>query len=227
MSGQDRPPPSDPALPLAGRAVLVAGSGGGLAESIACASAERGARVALVTSEGGQLHPQVTVFRAPLETDADLDEIFEVLPLQLPRLETVIVVVAAEPFGFAHQVSLDDWRQRVERPLRSTFSLVSRAVEELLAEGAAGRFVIVIEPPAAGVEPDEVVENALRSFVRSFAREYGRRGFACNLVSARGNGRSGENPFASIVEHALYLASPGASFINGDWLVTGPVRASP
>lgn len=207
--------------------MLVAGSGGRLAESIAFECAERGARVALATPGGGHQHPNVVALRTPLETDADIDQLFDALPLRLPRLDIVISVIAAAPLGLAHETSFEDWRGCVEKPLRRTFALVSRAVEELLAEGAAARFVLVIEPPAEGRPPDDVVENALDSFVRSFAREYGRRGFACNLLSAQGEQGRGENSLPSIIEYTLFLASEGASFINGEWLAIGPMRGTP
>lgn len=228
MSGQPRATGPEAPLSLAGNGVLVAGFGGPLAESIAGECAGRGARVALATP--GEVHQHTGVFslRTPLETDADIEALFEALPLRLPRLDIVIAVITAEPLGLTHEVSLDDWRGRVEKPLRKTFSLVSRAVEELLVEGTPARFVLVVDSAAdEDSGPDDLVENALQSFVRSFAREYGRRGLSCNLVSARKERRTDETRLPSIIEHALFLASPEASFINGEWLAIGAARDTP
>jgi NAD(P)-dependent dehydrogenase (short-subunit alcohol dehydrogenase family) len=226
MSSQGRPLSSGSSEQLAGKVVLVAASSGTLGEVLAGASSERGARVALATAGGGPRHPAVVGFNSPLETESQVDALFDTLPGVFSPPDVVIVVVEAEPHALAHQTSLASWRRQVETPLRRTFWLLRRAVEEMLSAGSGGRLVIAMEPAPPDAEPDEVVENALFSLVRCVAREYGRRGVACNLVSDGGDRSSGGNPVPSLIAHALYLASAQASFVNGEWLRPGPVRRS-
>jgi NAD(P)-dependent dehydrogenase (short-subunit alcohol dehydrogenase family) len=106
--------------------------------------------------------------------------------------------------------------------LRRLFWLARRAVEECLAEGAAARIVLLLDPDPAGAR-NEVVEGALRSFARSLAREYGSRALACNVIvpvrSCGTDGARAPDLVDAIVEHVVFLASPDASFVNGETLV--------
>jgi NAD(P)-dependent dehydrogenase (short-subunit alcohol dehydrogenase family) len=63
---------------------------------------------------------------------------------------------------------------------------------------------------------------ALRSLARSIAKEYGPRALSCNVVlpAPDGRARAGAGPaLAALAETALFLASPAASFVNGEALV--------
>lgn len=214
-------------MQLAGRTILVAGPADGIAARIARAAGERGALVGLATPDR-----RVTGAGAPLHCSADLDSetgvdrLFDTVADTMAGLDTVIAVVAVEPLGLVHEVSPDQWRQRVAGPLRTVFWLARRTVEEFLGAGVAGRLVLVLTTPA-GVDPDEIVVGALLSFTRSFAKEYGRRQLACNLVLAAdetdGQHPPGRDRVHPAIEHALFLASRAASFMNGEALAPVPL----
>lgn len=219
-------PASDPARPLAGKVVLVAGPDSALASRLAHAAAERGARAALAPAAAAAHGPPagdaIVRFALPLDTESAADELFDAAIARLERVDVLILIVAAEPLGPLHEAGMEGWRRAVSDPLRRLFWLARRAAEEFLASGA-GRLVIVLEP-APGGERNEVLEDALRSFARSFAREYGRRSLACNLVlpgAAPAAAVAERRPDTAIVEHALFLASEAASFVTGEMLVVG------
>jgi NAD(P)-dependent dehydrogenase (short-subunit alcohol dehydrogenase family) len=190
---------------MTGRGVLVVGPAGRLARDIAQVARDRGACVALATPNG---------------SESEADEAFERAAALIPRLDTVIIVSAVEPLAPVHELSVDRWRESAAEPLRRVFWLVRRAVEGFLADAAEGRLVLVVERMPEGGGSNVVVESALRSLARSFAREYGRRGLACNLVLPAGP----HDPRSSVVEQVLFLASPAASFVNGEAVV---VRCPP
>jgi 3-oxoacyl-[acyl-carrier protein] reductase/2-deoxy-D-gluconate 3-dehydrogenase len=211
-------------LPLAGQTVLVTGPDGTLAGRIARAAADCGARVGLATATRVEVGPAdgIAHFPVTLLGEGDADRLFDAIVDRLSHLDIVIAVVAADPLGALHEVSPEQWRHGVTGPLRQLFWLARRAVEECLAGGAATRIVLLPDPDPAGAR-NEVVEDALRSFARSLAREYGSRSLACNvIVPVRSGGTAGglaRQSLDAIVEHVLFLASPAASFVNGETLL--------
>lgn len=207
-------------LPFAGKTVLVTGHGI-TARRIAGAAHDRGARVGLASAhaDSNALHG-VAYFAAALDSESAVDSLIDAVVDRLSRLDVVIVVVAAEPLGSIHELSLQQWRRGVVDPLRQLFWLTRRVIEELLADGAGARFVLVLDSSTGG-DRNEVVEQALGSFARSFCREYGSRALACNVVvpalgstaTARTHGHA-----EAIIEHVLFLAGQASSFVNGETL---------
>src|SRR5436309_1543404 len=98
---------------MMGRGVLVLGPPDRLARDIAQAARDRGACVALATPNG---------------SESETDEVFERAAALIPRLDTVIVVLAVEPLAAVHDLSIDHWRESAAEPLRRVFWLVRRAV---------------------------------------------------------------------------------------------------
>jgi 3-oxoacyl-[acyl-carrier protein] reductase/2-deoxy-D-gluconate 3-dehydrogenase len=208
---------------LAGRRVLVVGRSGRLARGIALAARAREARVALATPDGGEdtegdALPGLSV---AARTEAATDELFDRAALLIPGLDTVIVLVAVEPLGALHELTAERWCACAAEPLRQVFWLVRRAVEGFLADAVEGRLVLAVDRVAERGGTNAVVAAALRSLARSFAREYGRRGLACNLVLPAGTLRASgsHDPPPLLTEQILFLASPAASFVNGETVV--------
>ncbi|MGD2071474.1 MAG: SDR family oxidoreductase [Gemmatimonadota bacterium] len=222
MTPRPGDPDPDDGGQMADRTVLVIGPTRGLPAAVARAAADRGARVALATW-GGVDEPDdedVRVFPAELRSEAAIDGLFAAVLEELPDLDTVIAITATESVGPLEELPLETWRTRVTRPLRATFWLARQAVAEFLAAGVAGRIVLVVQTSGA-MGSNEIVADALRSFTRSFAREYGSRGLSCNLViqsAAPPDGARHPSTNAG-VEHVLFLASDAASFVTGEALV--------
>jgi 3-oxoacyl-[acyl-carrier protein] reductase len=209
---------------LAGRAVLVRGAGA-LAAAIARAATGQGARVVL--SPEDEDHAADSGERA-----------IDAAVTRFSRLDTVIAVVRVTRVPSLHEVSRDEWERLVVAPLRRVFRLARAAIEEFLAEGTAGRIVLIVDAPPGGDGrgSNAIVAQALVSLARSIAREYGRREVACNVLLPTGHAAGGTVAAAStrpddehdatssgdvvaVIRHALFLASPEASFINGEALV--------
>jgi NAD(P)-dependent dehydrogenase (short-subunit alcohol dehydrogenase family) len=218
MSAAGLPAQAAAVRPLAGRSALVTGAGD-LARAIACAARDRGALVGLAGpgAEDDGLRASVHWFRSAPESEADVEGLFDRVALRLPRLDVVIAVVAADPLPPVPELTLAAWREAISVPLRRAFWLARRAVEGFLGDAVDGRLVLVAEPSRNGESPNHVITAALHSFARSFAREYGRRALACNVVVPGPVPVGLTRPLiAAVIEHALFLASPGASFVNGE-----------
>jgi 3-oxoacyl-[acyl-carrier protein] reductase len=225
----------DRAGDLDGRAVLVRGTGA-LPGAIARAAIGQGARVVLsvedAVADAGDRAPGGHA--SPTGTDRAIDAVVT----RFSRLDAVIAVVRGQRLPPLHDLSRHEWERLVVEPLRRVFWLARRSVEEFLAEGAGGRIVLIVDAPAGGDTDgsDPIVEQAIVSLARSIAREYGRREVACNVLLATGRAGSSAPEAAvstrpvrdhdapseaapALIRHALFLASPAASFINGEALV--------
>ena len=213
---------------LAGRSILITNLSAmqtdTLAVQIAHAARVRGAHVVLAGGGEGQAGTDgIQRFPGDFGSESNVDRLLDAVGARFGEPDTIIAVLAAEPIGAVHEATDDLWRERVTAPLRAIFWLTRRAVEDFFGAHAAGRIVLVVQA-APGGGSVAIVEGALRSFTRSFAREYGRRALACNLVLSRVDARGMEpgthELYASTIEHALFLASPSSSFINGETLIS-------
>jgi NAD(P)-dependent dehydrogenase (short-subunit alcohol dehydrogenase family) len=204
--------------------VLIVGSPSPLLSAIARATRVRGGRVALAAtpSPDAAAAGDIACFPFVPGAESTVDALFDGLTAPFDRLDVMIAAVPNARLEALHESSLEGWRAAVTRPLRQLFWLVRRAVEECLATGGGMRIVLLLEP-ASGQLRNDMVEEALRSFARSMAREYGRREITCTVVQPTldSTERSAdEQAYDAIVEHVLFLASPAASFVNGDvWRV--------
>jgi NAD(P)-dependent dehydrogenase (short-subunit alcohol dehydrogenase family) len=209
---------------LANRTVLVVGPPSGVAGAIADASRSSGAIVVLAADNGSgaAVHPELC---ANIDNESEAEAFLDAVISRFPALDTVIIsVTPAEP-GRIHELPLEQWRRAVTDPLRGIFRLVRRVTEEFLASGVAGRFVLLVENGEHG--RNEIIEGALRSLTRSFAREYGKRDLACNLVLDARPRRACNDSNEALIRPALFLASQAASFVNGETIVAGPTSDRP
>ena len=238
---------------LTGRGILVSGGTWGVGRAVVIEAARRGAHVifcghaandTLGTEIIAEAHAQtgsgqVTFVPADLAVESDVERFFDVALEQLPALHVVIhnaegaVRNNDQPLL---ELSLADWNATLVTNLREPFWVSRRAVQEFLASGEGGRIVHITS--AGGETPSAshaASHTALQAFVRSIAKEYGRRGVTCNAVTVRDvrgqevkvreplqpDRRREQQPFrqsAAIAELALFLASTDASFVNGEVL---------
>lgn len=191
---------------LDGQGVVVAGGPGGPAGAVARAAAERGASVVAERADRSY---------STCQAGEEVDELFDLAAERLAALSAVVIDLTQEPLPPARplaETSAADWEAGLDVLLRRPFLLVQRAVQEFLGGGEGGRIVLVAPEAAAGAGvAAQAAGTALRSLVRSVAKEYGRRGIACNAVAVQGGGA-----LDAVVEAVLFLASAEASFVNGE-----------
>jgi 3-oxoacyl-[acyl-carrier protein] reductase len=205
---------------------------------------------------------RVAFLAADVSREEDVDRLFDVALEQLSGCHVLINNVentAVHAEKSLVETPLADWNEVLAANLRQPFWLSRRAVEEFLASGEGGRIVhiasAVANGPTAGASY-AASQTALHAFIRSVAKEYGRRGIACNGVVIwgypEGEMTGAVNPLGqraldpqpahrllsqpelvfsqverSAAEATLFLASNEASFVNGEVLhVTGDAQNS-
>jgi NAD(P)-dependent dehydrogenase (short-subunit alcohol dehydrogenase family) len=214
------------------RAILVIGTTtASRAPAIADAAGARGARVVLVTPDTDTLDFPSRVTSA-LESEAAIDRVFDAALDRLSRLDVVVVVLVVPAVDALHTLSLERWRERIALPLRTTFWLAQRALDEFLGSGEGGRLIFVVDRPGGDTAGDgvRIVAEAITSLARSLAREYGRRAVSCQVVVRADDDRntpSGVEPQDPVVECVLFLASSAASFVTGEVVTVGCLVAAP
>lgn len=235
---------------LAGQGFVVAGGTCGVGRAVVVEAARRGAQVVFcgheasdtvgteIVAEVRELEGagQVTFVPVDLSAEAGVDHLFDVALEQLPALHVVVHNIEGTAKHEARpliELSLADWNAVLDAQLQRPFWLSRRAIQEFLAAGEGGRIVHILpaldETASASCA---AAHTAFHSFVRSIAKEYGRRGMACNGVvlsdtegANLGNqinaGSSRRCQAAAAAEQVLFLASAEASFVNGEiWRVS-------
>lgn len=201
-------------MTLEGRGVLMVGAGSARGRAIALRAAARGAAVA----SGADADPG---------REEDVERAFAASLAQLPRLDVVVYVAPDPPPLPLVETSLAEWDRAVACALRAAFLVSRLAVEDFLAHGKGGRLVHVaplVRPGEPGQALAAAALHALLSLMRSTAKEYGPRRVACNAVVpvASADAQPAVGPAGDpVAEAVLFLASPEASYVNGE-----AVRAS-
>ncbi len=246
-----------------GKGIVVIGRPSGVDGAVALMAARRGARVAFCGRQGSEeaeviaaarlagAAEQICFVPTNLASEADIEHLFDQASGWLPGFHVLINHVeypAALDGKSLVETSLADWNRALAAGLREPFLLSRRAVEEFLAGGEGGRIVHITSAAA-----DELTcqasraasQAALHSFIRSVAKEYGRRGIACNAVSMQSDLETEGVSAASLAsgadspdkrgpdrlpphrlpdqleaaaETVLFLASGEASYVNGEVL---------
>jgi 3-oxoacyl-[acyl-carrier protein] reductase len=216
---------------LEGRGVLVVGAGSPHGRAVALAAAGRGGAVVFSVSPGDEERAaeierlaggRARGVAADHTREDEAERLFGTAVDQLARLDVVVSTAPDPPPGPLLDVSKGQWEGVVSRGLRGAFLVSRLAVEELLAHGAGGRLVHVAPLVRPGA-PAQVLAaawlQALLALMRSTAKEYGARRVACNAVVPvpADAGVPGASPDV-VMEAVLFLASPEASYLNGEAL---------
>jgi NAD(P)-dependent dehydrogenase (short-subunit alcohol dehydrogenase family) len=213
-----------------GQGFVVIGGTEGVGREAVLLSARRGAHVLFSGPPGSERAAEQVVAEAQSEgmaerlsfvvadcsQQAEVDRVFDAACDWLPALSVLVVDLMDHAFIFQDknllETSLAEWNQGLSANLRRPFLITQRAVEEFLIGGEGGRLVYIVAAAQEGAPAHVSVaaaQTALVSFVRSAAKEYGRRGVAFNVVSAHGDaGRSG-----AAADTVLFFCSPAASFV--------------
>ncbi len=242
---------------LEGKRFLVTGGTRGIGRAVVLEAAARGATVvfcgrdpvegAAVVKQGGA---KVSFVAADLSDEAAVERLFDAAVDQLGAIDVLVNNAGIAHDALLVQTSLADWNRVLGVNLRAPFLLCRRAVEDMLSSDG-GRIVNVASFASNGLAGQAAYaasKSALLSLTRSIAKEYGKKGIACNAVvpgfietemishfdeEAR-QARARLSPHArlgqatEVAEAILFLASDDAAFVTGDFLyVAGAVRDVP
>ncbi|MGQ0842371.1 SDR family NAD(P)-dependent oxidoreductase [Actinokineospora sp.] len=233
-----------------GRKVVLAAAAEG-AEVVFCGRAESAATGAEVESAVRAAGGRAWFVPADIAAEDDVERLFDVAGEVLPSIDVVVNNAGVARDALLVRATLADWNEVIGVNLRGPFLTCRRAVGEMLTQDGGGRIVNVASFTAnglVGAAGYAASKSALLSLTRSVAKEYGRRGIACNAVvpgfvdtdmtrdydpaaKARLAKLSPHNRFGrpeEVADAILFLASAEASFVTGDAVyVSGAVRDVP
>lgn len=208
---------------------IVLGDAVEIKHSIAVAAARQGARVVLGLNRQ-ELTPKVESERISVVTaetaECGIKCLFDKGLAQVADLSTLIHCLSAPALTGQSliQISRDEWDRMISAYLREPFLSSQRAVQEFLAAGGGGHIIFVLSTVSDSSTSQvgyAVVRSGLYAFIRSIAKEYGRRGIFCNGAALCHENDPQHGPDGcndATTEAILFLASGEASFVNGEMI---------
>ena len=155
-----RPPEATRPLEMQGRRALVTGAGSGIGLAVACALAERGARVAGVVQHAAQAEvlrqhlPDAAVFVQDLLDDAATAALPQRAAQALGGLDALACCAGIFFKKGSDDTTLDEWRATLALNLNATFVLTRAAIAAMRVPRAAG---LVGAPGARSAQGDRSV----------------------------------------------------------------------
>jgi 3-oxoacyl-[acyl-carrier protein] reductase len=200
-----------------------------------------------VIAEAAAVAPasRVRAYQLDVRRAADVDAVGEQVLDDFDTVHVVVANAAVTRAGLAFSTSDDDWQDVLDTNLSGAFYVARQFLPAFLANGF-GRFVFMSSIAAQGMSGDvaySASKAGLLGLSSALAKEYGRKGITSNALllslfetemtlkelSAQNRdfyakhcpiGRPGQVSEAAAA--VLFLASDGASFVNGQALgVTG------
>ena len=217
---------------LNGKKALVTGASKGIGASIAIAMAQAGADVVLVGRSQDSLSATRTAIEnlgrstetliADVESRARISEAFK----SIDQLNVEIVVNNAGSISRAPAIetSLEDWDRIIDTNLNSVFQISQLCAKSMLTKGH-GRIINIASllsfQGGINVPAYTASKHAVAGVTKALANEWGGKGVTVNAIApgyiSTDNtqvGRWGTPEDLAAV--AVFLASPAASYINGE-----------
>lgn len=179
------PPPRD-LLDLAGKVVIVTGSGGGIGTGIARRLAAAGADLLLHvhTSTAPELDGKHTAMRVDLISKSGPDQVTASALEHFGRIDGLINNAGIQPLAPLIEMSDEEFREMIETNLTAVHRL-TKAVATAMAQGGSIVHVASIEgtQPARNHGHYAAAKAGLLMHARAAALEWGDRGIRVNAVS--------------------------------------------
>jgi len=167
----------------------------------------------------GLLH-NLQFIPADLSTEEGVEKLIDTALEKCDNLNNFIIncpINYEKTLPVFHELTHLEWKTTLNTYLQPNFFLTRRIIEELLIQGSGGK-IIQIALPQAQMAKHAVynsIQTALYSYIRSIAKEYGRRNILCNVI-VPATIENQESNIHSLIELLLYLLSDSASFITGE-----------
>ncbi|KPM54976.1 3-oxoacyl-ACP reductase [Frankia sp. R43] len=220
-----------------GRVALVTGGNRGIGAACAAALAASGDRVA-VASRGGEAPAGMFGVRLDVTSADSVDKAFAEIEAELGPVEILVSNAGMVRDTLLPMMSEEAFQDVVDTNLLGAYRVAKRASRSMIRK-RSGRLIFVSSVVGLSGGPGQsnyaASKAGLVGFARSLARELGGRGITSNviapgpirtdmtdaltdaqreyLVSATPAKRMGEP--AEVAAAVVFLASPGAAYING------------
>ncbi|ONH56129.1 beta-ketoacyl-ACP reductase [Frankia sp. CcI49] len=220
-----------------GRVALVTGGNRGIGAACAAALAASGDRVA-VASRGGEAPAGMFGVRLDVTSADSVDKAFAEIEAELGSVEILVSNAGMVRDTLLPMMSEEAFQDVVDTNLLGAYRVAKRASRSMIRK-RSGRLIFVSSVVGLSGGPGQsnyaASKAGLVGFARSLARELGGRGITSNviapgpirtdmtdaltdaqreyLVSATPAKRMGEP--AEVAAAVVFLASPGAAYING------------
>jgi len=179
------PTPSE-LLDLAGKAVIVTGSGGGIGTGIARRLAAAGAELLMHvrTSDAPEIDGKHTTISADLTSESGPDQVTAAALEHFGRIDGLINNAGIQPLAPLIETSDEEFREMIETNLTSVHRL-TKAVANVMDRGGSIVHIASIEgtQPARNHGHYAAAKAGLLMHARAAALEWGERGIRVNAVS--------------------------------------------
>lgn len=159
-------------MELTGRRLLVVGGSRGIGAAVACAAAERGARV-VATARTAPAHPGVAGRRGDVADPACCRSVVDDAVAELGGLDALVYCPAVLPLRMLEDTDAETWSAVFDTNVRGAALVTAAAIPPLAAAGGRAVYLSsdIVGSPRAGLGAYAVSKAALDALVESWRVE--------------------------------------------------------